>query len=602
MGFPFRKTTHQILLLLLIPLLVETGLLFVIFDSFNKLEAESAREGQSLDALLRLNMTLNDMVSAAASLMMFSVWQEPGFLMEFNEKHAVLKKNAQALKKSLGSGSIEVANLANIMDDAISTFESVEEMAQDSFEKDNVATIERLKSFLRRMDSAGHGALEQQLSTRKRLQERENSHRQHLIQLIQLGVAINLMLTAFAAAVFVVGFARRFQIVVADTQKVASGMILQSHLPGKDELANLDQLIYKLSYELDAARKMERAMIDNTAEIICSLDETYRLREINKAVQKRLGYKPDELIGTNVQSLIHPDDKDETYRELEFCKNTVEEVSIETRLRRADGKYTHYECTTKWSPENRSMSCVMHDVTERKEAEKLKQEVLAMVSHDLRAPLTSLGMTLDMVTEGVVGNLDPRGEKLINRAKYSVSSLITMINDLIDVERFEAGGIKLNYEETPATDLTAQALELVIQEAERKKISLTADVENFRLRVDKERLSRVVMNLVNNAIKFTPEGRSILVTARLLRSKSGRPFAEFQIVDQGPGIAEDKLDLVFEKFKQAGTGSEGERVGSGLGLAICKAIVEAHNGNIGVNSRLGEGSSFWFRVPQAPSN
>ena len=602
MGIPFRKATHQILLLLMIPLVVQTGLLLIIFDSFNKLEAESVREAKSLDALLRLNMTLNDMVSAAASLMMFSVWQEPGFLLEFNDKHTALKKHAHALRKSLASDSKEVANLANIMDDAISTFESVDEMAQDSFEKDNVATIERLKSFLRRMDTAGHGALEKQLSTRKRLQESENESRQHLMQLIQAGVAINLLLTGLAATVFVVTFARRFQIVVADTQKVASGMLLESHLPGKDELASLDQLVYKLSYELDAARKLERAMIDNTAEIICSLDDTYRLREINKAVYKRLGYKADELLGTNIQALIHPDDKNETYRELEFCKNTVEEISIETRLKRADGKYTYYECTTKWSPENKSMSCVLHDVTERKEAEKLKQEVLAMVSHDLRAPLTSLGMTLDMVTEGVVGNLDKRGEKLINRAKYSVSSLITMINDLIDVERFEAGGIKLNYEEALAIDVAAPALELVTPEAERKRITVTTEVENFKLRVDKERLNRVVMNLVNNAIKFTPEGRAILVTGRLLQSKSGRPYAEFQIIDQGPGIAEDKLDLVFEKFKQAGTGSEGERVGSGLGLAICKAIVEAHHGNIGVTSRLGDGSTFWFKIPQSPSS
>ena len=602
MGLLLRKTTHKILLLLMIPLIVQTGLLFVILNSFNKLEAETARDGQSLDALMRLNMTLNDMVSAAASLMMFSVWQEPGYLLEFNDKHATLKKNALALKQSIGGSSKEVSELVAIVDDAILTFESVDELAQESFERDNVATIEKLKSFLRRMDTAGHGALQQQLATRKRLQEGENARRQQLVFLIQAGVMINLLLTGFAATVFVVTFARRFQTVVADTQKVASGQLLERTLAGSDELANLDQLIYKLSHELEVARKMERAMIDNTAEIICSLDENYRLREINKAVTKRLGFTPDELIGTNIQALIHPEDKEETYRELAYCKNTVEEISIETRLKRADGRYTHYECTTKWSPESKSMSLVMHDVTERKEAEKLKQEVLAMVSHDLRAPLTSLGMTLEMVTEGVVGNLDERGERLINRAKYSVSSLITMINDLIDVERFEAGGIKLNYEEVRALDVTTPALELVLPEAERKRLTVVSEVDDFKLHVDKERLSRVVMNLVNNAIKFTPDGRRLTITGKLLHSKSGRPFAEFQIIDEGSGIAEDKLDLVFEKFKQAGTGSAGERVGSGLGLAICKAIVEAHHGNIGVKSRLGEGSTFWFRVPQAPSS
>lgn len=596
------KTTHKILLLLLIPLLIATGFLGVIFVSFTELEKGSAREGQTLDALLHVNMTFNDMVSAAASLMMFSVWQEPGYLLEFNDKYANLKRSSRDLKRYINTDSKEIADLAHVVDDAIATFESVEDMSEDSFDRDNLATIEKLKGFLKRMDTVGHDALAKQLSKRKKLQESENEKRALIKQVIQLSMAANLILTGLLATVFVVTFARRFQILISDTQRVASGRLLERHLSGNDEIANLDQLIYRLSHELDTARKMERAMIDNTAEIICSLDETYKLQEVNQAVTKRLGYKPSDLLGTNIQALIHPDDKDETYRELEFCKNTVEEVTIETRLKGADGKYFHYEWTTKWSPENKSMFCVMHDVTERKEAEGLKQEVLAMVSHDLRAPLTSLGMTLDMVLEGAGGELDERGGRLINRAKYSVSSLITMINDLIDVERFEAGGIKLNHEQTKASEIIAPALELILPEAERKKLVIKTEVEDFSLVVDKERLARVVMNLVNNAIKFSPEGKKITVSGKLMQSRTGRPYGEFQIIDEGAGIAADKLDVVFEKFKQAGTGSHGERVGSGLGLAICKAIVEAHSGNIGVNSTLNEGSTFWFKVPQAPSS
>jgi len=598
----YRKTTHKILWLLLLPMVIATGILVAVMWSFDKLEADRASEGKALDALLHVNMTLNDMVSAAASLMMFSVWQEPGYLLEFNDKYTNLKRNSKELKQLIATGeSKEIADLASIVDDAIDTFESVDEMAQDSFEKDNVATIEKLKTFLRRMETAGHGAVEQQLAKRKGYQEHEAASRQLLINIVRVGMVTNICVFFFLIIVFVGTFARRFQVLMADTQKVASGRLLERHLDGKDEIASLDQLIYKLSYELDSARKMERAMIDNTAEIICSLDENYKLQEVNKAVTKRLGYDAAELIGTNIQTLIHPEDRDETYKELAYCRNTVEEISIETRLKRKDGGFVHTEWNTKWSPENRSMFCVMHDITERKEAEKLKQEVLAMVSHDLRAPLTSLGVTLDMMLEGAVGTLDARGDRLVNRAKYSVTSLITMINDLIDVERFEAGGIKLNYEDVLANDVASPALELIMPEAERKKIVLEKDIEEFTLKVDKERLSRVVMNLVNNAIKFTPEGKRITLTVKLMQSRSGRSYAEFQVIDEGAGIAEDKLDLVFEKFKQAGTGSAGERVGSGLGLAICKAIVEAHHGNIGVNSQLGQGSTFWFKIPQAPS-
>lgn len=600
------KTTHKIFLLLLAPLLITTVSLGVVWQVSQQIEADREKESKTLDQLLHVNMTFNDLVSAAASLMMFSVWQEPGYLLEFNDKYTNLKRNHRALQELTNAGgegsSKEIETLVSIIGDAMETFESADEMAQSSFEKDNVATIEKLKSFLRRMDTAGSSAIEEQLSTRKRFRTKENERRTMLLNFIAAAVILNLVVATIAAIVFTRTFATRFRILVEDMQKVATGRVIESHLRGSDEISILDQIVHKLSYELDAARQMERAMIDNTAEIICSLDESFRLQEVNKAVKKRLGYDIEELLGTNVQSLIHPDDRDETYKDLEYCRNNVEEISFEVRLKKRDGRFTHTEWNAKWAPENKSFFCVMHDVTERKEAEKLKQEVLAMVSHDLRAPLTSIGMTLDMVQEGMVGELDQRGEKLINRAKYSATSLITMINDLIDVERFEAGGLKLNYESVVATDVAGPALDLVSPEAERKKIQLEIDVDRFDLKVDKERLNRVVMNLVNNAIKFTPEGKRITLSGKLMHSKSGRPYAEFQVIDEGPGIASDKLDLVFEKFKQAGTGSEGERVGSGLGLAICKAIVEAHHGNIGVNSQLGHGSTFWFKIPQAPTS
>ncbi len=599
-----KKATHKILCLLLIPLCCQTLFLGAVVHSFNRLEADRTREGRALDNLLHVNMTFNDMVSAAASLMMFSIWQEPGYLLEFNDKYSVLKRNASDLKKYSSpnqGGSSEIAALTSIMNDAIGTFESVDEISDDHFEKHNPSSTEKLKGFLKRMDNACRGAMEQQLANRERYEKIESVRREQFKTMIFAFALIEVITAIALAIIFTMTFARSFQRLVTDTEKVRRGQLLERPIEGSDEIAALDQLVYKLSHELEAARKMERAMIDNTSEIICSIDEGHKLQEVNQAVAKRLGYEPGEIIGVNIQSLMHPDDRDETYKELEYCKNVVEEVTFQARLKRKDSRFTDTEWNTKWSPENKSFFCVIHDIAERREAERLKQEVLAMVSHDLRAPLTSLGMTLDMVHAGVVGELDERGERLISRAKYSVSALISMINDLIDVERFEAGGIKLNYEEVEVKSIIGPALDLVSPEAERKKIKLTTELDSFSLKVDKERLNRVVMNLVNNAIKFTPDGKSITLTAKLMQSKSGRPFAEFQIIDEGPGIASDKLELVFEKFKQAGTGSEGERVGSGLGLAICKAIVEAHHGNIGINSELGQGSTFWFKIPQAPT-
>lgn len=144
---------------------------------------------------------------------------------------------------------------------------------------------------------------------------------------------------------------------------------------------------------------------------------------------------------------------------------------------------------------------------------------------------------------------------------------------------------------------------MVKPEADRKEIVLRPRFEPDEIVVDSGRLNRVLVNLISNAVKFSPENSSVDITCEKSTGKHSIPMLEFKIIDHGPGIPESKIDLVFEKFKQAGRGDEGEKKGSGLGLAICKAIVEAHGGEIGVESELEEGSIFWFRIPQyAESN
>lgn len=332
-----KKATHQILLLILIPLGFQTVFLGAVIDSFQKLEADRIRESQALDGLLHVNITFNDMISTGASLMMFSVWQEPGYLLEFNDKYTALKRNIGDLKKygspEMGASKENVA-LTTILTDAIKTFETVDEMDGDTFDKSNSGTIEKLKGFLKRMDTAGRSAVEEQIFRRERYEKVEKVRRDQFKLLIFSGAIIE-VLTAFALAiVFTATFARKFQLLVKDTEKVARGHLLERHMAGNDEIAALDQLIFKLSHELEAARVMERAMIDNTSEIICSLDESHKLQEVNKAVTKRLGYDPVEILATNIQSLMHPDDRDDTYKELEYCKKVVEEVTFQARLKR----------------------------------------------------------------------------------------------------------------------------------------------------------------------------------------------------------------------------------------------------------------------------
>jgi PAS domain S-box-containing protein len=414
-------------------------------------------------------------------------------------------------------------------------------------------------------------------------------------------LVVALLTPVFAAAysfIFAGRLANRMNSLRESVVTISRGERVEQNIPGSDEFSELHRAILDLSVVMDRARQKERAMIDNAAEIICSLDESLKLSEVNPAVEAKLGYDQQELIGMNIQSLVHPDDREETYEQLGSVKSRNSGHTFEVRLRHRDGQYIFTDWSTNWSNDDKSILCVIHDITDRKKAEQLKQDVIAMVSHDLRAPLTSIAMVLDMVMEGAAGELNERGDRLVSRAQLSVASLISMIKDLLDIERYEAGGLTLNLEQSNSKELVTRAIDMVKPEAERKSLMMDISCDDTLIVCDPERVNRILVNLINNAIKFSKDGKIIYITGKVLKHRNQPAEVEFQIIDEGPGIPESKIDSIFDKFTQVGTGSAGERSGSGLGLAICKALVEAHRGTIGVTSVLGEGTTFWFRLPQ----
>ena len=260
----------------------------------------------------------------------------------------------------------------------------------------------------------------------------------------------------------------------------------------------------------------------------------------------------------------------------------------------ANGHYKSTEWTTSWSLKDKTYFCVVLDITEKVAAENLKKDMLAMISHDLRTPLSSLKLILECAGQGVYGTLSDRGISTMKNAQQSSDYLINMINDLLDVENFEAGGLTLDIESHPVSSIIHIARDMVEPNAEKKQIKLDVQLQSFDVRADGERINRTLVNLLGNAVKFAPDKSTITLAAN--PSQDGK-WAEFSIRDEGPGIPPEKIELVFEKYRQVGTRSEGEKKGSGLGLAICKALVEAHGGNIGVRNLEPKGCEFWLKIP-----
>lgn len=237
----------------------------------------------------------------------------------------------------------------------------------------------------------------------------------------------------------------------------------------------------------------------------------------------------------------------------------------------------------------------VQDITERFRLEQMRQDLTAMVSHDLRAPLTSIRVSIEMVRNGVYGKLSERGDNVLDKAIMSAEYLSNLVVGWLDAEKADSGSIELEYAETSIGQIVNKALS-TMQRPDQKMDMIEVEFTNDSITVDRDRLVQVIINLLSNAMKYSPEGSKV----RLIAGMEGMS-AKFQIVDQGPGIPLDQRTLIFERYRQLKQSADTKSQGFGLGLAICKSLVEKHGGRIWVeDGKDGKGSNFCFTVPLSP--
>ncbi len=279
---------------------------------------------------------------------------------------------------------------------------------------------------------------------------------------------------------------------------------------------------------------------------------------------------------------------------------------------------------------------VFHDTTQQRELEQLRDDFISMLVHDLRSPLTSIIGGIELVsslmeeTEAVGENAE-RQREFMEQVSRNCYNLLDLINALLEVSRLEAGRMPLDLENINLEELITGSISQIIITAHEKQVSINVDlpVQPVNIRVDSEKMRRVIVNLLSNAIRFSPAGTDIEISAQIeevirrrgtttaldpsvlrrgstafLREQSRAAEAGggqlkallVAIRDQGPGIPAAQLDRIFDKFTQLPTVSK-NRSGTGLGLALCKLVVEAQGGRIWAESTPGEGSTFYFSIP-----
>jgi signal transduction histidine kinase len=247
----------------------------------------------------------------------------------------------------------------------------------------------------------------------------------------------------------------------------------------------------------------------------------------------------------------------------------------------------------------RRLSAVLQDfesaqgeLLEQRRMEKLKNDFISVISHEVRTPLTSIHGALNLLKSGLGGELNPQGVKLLDAAYRNSQRLVRLVNDLLDLQRIESGTMTFNLRPVELRSLLEQAIEACQAHAGQlqTRLVLQRAPTGLRVRVDSDRMMQVMTNLLSNAAKFSPRGETVVVEA--VRQDSA---VRVQVTDRGPGVPTEFRGRIFQKFAQASPTAE--RGGSGLGLSITKAIVEHMSGHVGFESEPGR-TTFFFDLPE----
>ena len=226
-------------------------------------------------------------------------------------------------------------------------------------------------------------------------------------------------------------------------------------------------------------------------------------------------------------------------------------------------------------------------------ASQHKSEFLANMSHELRTPLNAIIGFSEVLTDRMFGDLNEKQDEYLKDIYASGTHLLSLINDILDLSKIEAGRMELELTALDLPQAIDSALALVRERAGRRGIALQQSVEEHlgEIKGDERKVKQVLLNLLSNALKFTPEGGRVELLARVVDG-----MAEISVTDTGVGIAAEDQEAVFEEFRQVGT-AEKKAEGTGLGLTLCRKFVELHGGRIWVKSEVGIGSTFTFSLP-----
>jgi PAS domain S-box-containing protein len=345
----------------------------------------------------------------------------------------------------------------------------------------------------------------------------------------------------------------------------------------------------------------------------------------NPRAQAICGYTFEEALGHGWINFVHPEDRQLHFSRWLQAVTANQEFIGEVRSVHRDGiiRFCRIKTAPIFSDQKELIGHVgtIEDITEMRAIEKMKNEFISVVSHELRTPLASIRGSLGLLASGRLDNQPQKARRMLEIAALDTERLVRLVNQILDLERLESGKIVLAKHSCNVATLMQQAIEAVQCFAEEANITLTVFPLSIEIFADSDRIIQTLVNLLANAVKFSPSGSTVILSAEVQKDNKDSketprrlqgdtqnigkifpplppsPHLLFKVKDQGRGIPADKLESIFGRFEQVDASDSRNYCGTGLGLAICRTIVQQHNGKIWVESVFAQGSIFYFTLP-----
>lgn len=370
-----------------------------------------------------------------------------------------------------------------------------------------------------------------------------------------------------------------------------------------------------IEQQMHAANAQRQAILDAANFTIISTGVDGVIQTFNLGAENMLGYSSKEVVGKVTPAVIH--DVDEVVKRAKTLSaemgQTIEpgfEVFVAkarlgipdekewTYVRKDGSSFPVLLSVTALHDEQGNLSGFLgvgRDISDWKKLDRIKREFVSVVSHELRTPLTAIQGVLGLIHGGAAGAIPEKLDNLLEIASRNSDRLMTLINDILDIERIQTGKLQFNLQPLQAAPVVQRMLEINDALAKQKNIRLLSESldASLLIHVDVDRLEQVIANLLSNAIKFSPPGSCVRISVM----ESG-PFIRIRVSDEGPGIPEPFHDRVFDRFVQVDSSDQRGELGAGLGLTITKALVERMHGNISLDSCEGGGATFNIDFPR----